>query len=285
MSFVPIMNWLRKISKRLRTTIKYSASNPQSFEESWSFQSNSIRLFSLILIVLILVGVLSVYLFSGPLSGLIGDKEIERSQLEDQNILIEELTEKMNSQEKYIENIRLILSGEVPMNIEGDSIIEMHEVDLDGLKTKVTGAESKLSKEVRNDISTPSGKKASGLTYFGSPIIGVVSQEFDAKNHPGIDVVTTKDKTVKACLGGTVLYSGYTRKDGYILIIGHSGNFISVYKHNKTVLKKMGAKVQLGDPIAIVGNTGENTDGPHLHFELWYNQSPVNPSDYIKFTR
>ena len=154
----------------------------------------------------------------------------------------------------------------------------------DGLKTSFTGAETKLSKEVRNDISTPSGQKAS-LTYFGSPIVGVVSQEFDMKNHPGIDVVTTKDKTIKACLAGTVLYSGYSRKDGYILIIGHSGNFISVYKHNKTVLKKMGAKVQLGDPIAIVGNTGENSDGPHLHFELWYNQIPVNPSDYIKFTR
>lgn len=278
------MNWFRKISKRLRTTIKYSASNPQNFEESWSFQSNSIRLFSLIAIIVILVGGLSVYLFSGPLSGLVGDKKIQRTQLEDQNILIEELTNKVIYQEKYIENIRLILSGEVPMNIEGDSIVEIHEVDLDGLKTSVTGAETKLSKEVRNDISTPSGQKAS-LTYFGSPIVGVVSQEFDMKNHPGIDVVTTKDKTIKACLAGTVLYSGYSRKDGYILIIGHSGNFISVYKHNKTVLKKMGAKVQLGDPIAIVGNTGENSDGPHLHFELWYNQIPVNPSDYIKFTR
>ena len=278
------MNWFRKISKRLRTTIKYSASNPQNFEESWSFQSNSIRLFSLIAIILILVGGLSVYLFSGPLSGLVGDKKIQRTQLEDQNILIEELTNKVIYQEKYIENIRLILSGEVPMNIEGDSIVEIHEVDLDGLKTSFTGAETKLSKEVRNDISTPSGQKAS-LTYFGSPIVGVVSQEFDMKNHPGIDVVTTKDKTIKACLAGTVLYSGYSRKDGYILIIGHSGNFISVYKHNKTVLKKMGAKVQLGDPIAIVGNTGENSDGPHLHFELWYNQTPVNPSDYIKFTR
>ncbi len=279
------MNWFRKISNRLRTTIKYSASNPENFEESWSFQSNSIRLISLILIVFILIGVLSVYLFSGPLSGLVGDKKIERSQLEDQNILIEELSAKLESQEIYIENIRLILSGEVPMQIENDSIVELIEIDLEELKTSVTGVESKLSKEVRNDISTPAGKKNIGITYFGSPIVGVVSQEFDQKNHLGIDVVTSKDKTVKACLGGTVIYSGYTRKDGHILIMSHAGNFMSVYKHNKTVLKKMGTKVQLGDPIAIVGNTGENTDGPHLHFELWYKQTPVNPADYIKFTR
>jgi len=279
------MNWFHKISNRLRTTIKYSASNPENFEESWSFQSNAIRLISLILIVFILVGGLSVYLFSGPLSGIVGDKNIERSQLEDQNILIEELSSKLESQEKYIENIRLILSGEVPMEIENDSIVNLIDIDLDELKTSVTSPESKLSKEVRNDISTPASNKNVGLTYFGSPIIGVVSQAFDQKSHPGIDVVTSKDKTVKACLGGTVIYSGYTRKDGHILIIAHADDFMSVYKHNKMVLKKMGTKVQLGDPIAIVGNTGENTDGPHLHFELWYKQAPVNPADYIKFTR
>ena len=128
------MNWFHKISNRLRTTIKYSASNPENFEESWSFQSNAIRLISLILIVFILVGGLSVYLFSGPLSGIVGEKNIERSQLEDQNILIEELSSKLESQEKYIENIRLILSGEVPMEIENDSIVNLIDIDLDELK-------------------------------------------------------------------------------------------------------------------------------------------------------
>jgi murein DD-endopeptidase MepM/ murein hydrolase activator NlpD len=71
--------------------------------------------------------------------------------------------------------------------------------------------------------------------------------------------------------------------DGYILILDHANGYITVYKHNKKALKKIGEKVKLGDPIAIVGNTGDNTDGPHLHFELWYNQSPVNPTDYMNF--
>jgi murein DD-endopeptidase MepM/ murein hydrolase activator NlpD len=279
------MNWFRKISNRLRTTIKYSASNPKNFEEVWSFQSNTIRLISLIVIIFVLVGILAIYLFSGPFSGMVGEKSIQRTELEDQKLLIEELNSKVEFQEKYIENIRMILSGEVPMNIENDSIVEIHEVNLDKLKTEITASEEKISKEVRNDISTPAGSRDANLTYFGSPITGVISQKFDSKKHPGIDVVASKDTPVKACLGGTVLYSGYTRKDGYILILGHSGEFVSVYKHNKTVLKKMGSKVQLGDPIAIIGNTGENTDGPHLHFELWYNQTPVNPADYIKFTR
>ena len=115
--------------------------------------------------------------------------------------------------------------------------------------------------------------------------MGVVSQKFNSENHFGIDVVTKKNEVVKACLAGTIIYAGYTHKDGYIILIEHKNDVVSVYRHNQRVLKKTGATVKLGDPIAIVGNTGENTDGPHLHFELWQNQVPVNPSDFIRFTR
>ena len=90
---------------------------------------------------------------------------------------------------------------------------------------------------------------------------------------------------MKSCLSGTVIYSGYTRKDGYILIIDHGNDYTSIYKHNRKALKKIGDKVQLGDPIAIVGSTGQNSDGPHLHFELWYKQVPVNPEEYLQFNR
>jgi murein DD-endopeptidase MepM/ murein hydrolase activator NlpD len=98
-------------------------------------------------------------------------------------------------------------------------------------------------------------------------------------------VVTEKNETIKACLSGTVLYAGFTRQDGYIVILDHGNGYSSVYKHARKALKKTGDRVQIGDPVAIVGNTGENTNGPHLHFELWYNQAPVNPEDYITFTR
>ena len=170
------------------------------------------------------------------------------------------------------------------MRIARDTITEIHQIDINKVKENQTKAESQLSKEVRNDIATPKDTESS-IKFFGSPVLGVISQEFKAPNHPGIDIVTNKNETVKACLGGTVIYAGYTRKDGHIIIIAHAGDYLSVYKHNKTLLKKVGQKIQLGDPIAVVGNTGENTDGPHLHFELWYKQSPVNPKTYMQFTR
>jgi murein DD-endopeptidase MepM/ murein hydrolase activator NlpD len=279
------MNWFKRIGKRLQKVVKYSASDPHNFDEIWSFQSTIIRLGSLILIFVFCIGALSAYLFSGIFNPGIENVSIERSKLEDQKVLIEELNDRVRMQENYIENIRMILAGETPMKIKNDSIVDVIAMDPGKIKSKETRAENKLSKEVRGDMSTPSKTGNSTIKFFGSPVVGVISQEFNATNHPGIDVVTTENVTVKACLGGTVIYAGYTRKDGYILIVAHSGDYLSVYKHNKTLLKKVGSKVQLGDPIAIVGNSGENTDGPHLHFELWFKQSPVNPKKYMKFTR
>lgn len=279
------MNWFKKIISRLQKVVKYSASDPHNFDEIWSFQSTIIRLGSLILLIVFLVGGLGAFLFSGFFNPGIENVSIERSKLEDQKVLIEELNERVRIQENYIENIRMILAGEKPMKIKNDSIVDVIEMDPSKIKLKETSAENKLSKEVKSDMSTPAKTGDTNIKFFGSPVVGVISQEFNAANHPGIDVVTTENVTVKACLGGTVIYSGYSRKDGYILIVAHSGDYVSVYKHNKTLLKQMGAKVQLGDPIAIVGNTGENTDGPHLHFELWFKQAPVNPKKYMKFTR
>ena len=213
------------------------------------------------------------------------DSSIERSQLEDQSEQIAELTNKIQYQENYINNIRRILKGEIPVDTPLDSVmISMDDIRLDSIDVKETAAEKKLSDKLRSDMATPTDKNEQ-LVLFASPVIGVVSQKFDKKRHPGIDVVTESDRVVKACLGGTVIYSSYSRKDGYVLIIDHGNGFLSVYKHNKRALKEAGVKVKIGDPIAVVGNTGENSTGPHLHFELWLDQAPVNPKDYISFNR
>ncbi|MBZ0242725.1 MAG: M23 family metallopeptidase, partial [Bacteroidales bacterium] len=70
---------------------------------------------------------------------------------------------------------------------------------------------------------------------------------------------------------------------GYIIGLQHAGNFFSVYKHNAVLLKKEGDFVKAGEAIAIVGDSGELSTGPHLHFELWFNGIPINPDDYLSF--
>jgi murein DD-endopeptidase MepM/ murein hydrolase activator NlpD len=121
-------------------------------------------------------------------------------------------------------------------------------------------------------------------TYFFSPISGYISAAFDPRNeHFGIDVVSKKDEPVKCIADGTVVFSSWTQEAGYVTAIQHQTNLISIYKHNSTLTKEIGNFVSAGEIIAIIGNTGELTSGPHLHFELWYNGSAVNPEEFISF--
>jgi murein DD-endopeptidase MepM/ murein hydrolase activator NlpD len=137
--------------------------------------------------------------------------------------------------------------------------------------------------ERQNKGGTIGGNEES-FDFFFPPVNGTVSQSFNPqKDHFGVDVVTTADEPIKACLDGTVVASGWIPGEGNILIIQHSNDLISVYKHCSVLLKTQGDQILTGDPIGIVGNTGENTSGPHLHFELWKQGSALNPQEFISF--
>ncbi|NJL15385.1 MAG: M23 family metallopeptidase [Microscillaceae bacterium] len=117
-----------------------------------------------------------------------------------------------------------------------------------------------------------------------SPLRGLVSEKFDARTeHYGVDIVAEKDAPIQAIAEGTVLMSTWTEDTGYVLTLQHPGGMVSVYKHCSRLLKKSGDFVKSGEAIAIIGNTGKFTSGPHLHLELWLRGYPQNPEDYIAF--
>lgn len=119
---------------------------------------------------------------------------------------------------------------------------------------------------------------------FYAPIKGMISSKFDIKKeHYGVDVVAPENEAIKASLPGTVILSGWTTETGYTIAIQHENNLISFYKHNSVLLKKIGKKVLAGDVIAIIGNSGELSTGPHLHFELWHKGMAINPEHHILF--
>tara|TARA_B100000780_G_scaffold278921_1_gene254380 strand:+ start:452 stop:1309 length:858 start_codon:yes stop_codon:yes gene_type:complete len=119
---------------------------------------------------------------------------------------------------------------------------------------------------------------------FYAPIKGMISSKFDIKKeHYGVDVVAPENEAIKASLPGTVILSGWTTETGYTIAIQHENNLISFYKHNSVLLKKIGKKVLAGDVIAIIGNSGELSTGPHLHFELWHKGKAINPEHHILF--
>ena len=120
--------------------------------------------------------------------------------------------------------------------------------------------------------------------FFHAPVKGTISEGFNTKDkHYAVDVVTSKDAPVKATADGTVIFSEWTAQTGYVIIIEHTNNLISVYKHNSLLTKEQGELVKAGEVIAAAGNTGELSTGPHLHFELWSDGYPIDPTNFIDF--
>ncbi|MFT3884416.1 MAG: M23 family metallopeptidase [Flavobacteriales bacterium] len=112
----------------------------------------------------------------------------------------------------------------------------------------------------------------------------MVTSTYDRQDgHFGVDIVTKADEAVKACLDGTVVLASWTSDAGYVMQVQHGNDLVSVYKHNAVLLKRAGDRVKAGEAIAIVGNSGELTTGPHLHFELWSHGEPLDPQAYMVF--
>lgn len=128
------------------------------------------------------------------------------------------------------------------------------------------------------------GKENFRSLHFFPPVKGTLTSSFDpSQSHYGVDIVAREDMPIKACLDGTVIDDYWSVESGNVIVIQHDYGLISLYKHNSQVLKKRGNFVRAGDVIAIIGNTGEMSSGPHLHFELWHNKVAIDPEDLIIF--
>jgi len=148
---------------------------------------------------------------------------------------------------------------------------------------------SRIEQEEQYNVTQSAGGPERGTSlaniHFFPPVKGIVSGNFDPRTrHFPTDIVTLSKAVVSSTLDGTVIMTGWTMETGFVIMIQHSHNIVSVYKHNARLLKEMGDRVWAGEAIAIVGDSGElYTSGPHLHFELWHNGEPLDPTQYIFF--
>jgi len=190
-----------------------------------------------------------------------------------------ELIQKIDSLEQGMTQLQIqsqilnqVLSGEIlPKDIPTDVISS----------PSISSNDENLSNYESDFISLTT---FTSTRNFLSPLTGVMSDSFNVqRNHFGVDIVAKHKEVVKSIQQGTVIFSGWTPEGGHTIVVQHPDNFISVYKHNSVLLKKTGTFVQAGSPIALVGNTGELSSGPHLHFELWDKGLAVNPNQYINF--
>ena len=192
----------------------------------------------------------------------------------------------LERQRMYIMNIQDIISG----NVKVDSVHSIDSLTVTRTEELVerTQAEDDFRKQYeeteRYNLTTiDNAPVMSGLIFF-RPTRGMVSSDFDAnKQHYGIDIAANPNESVLATLDGTVILATYTADTGYVIQVQHAQNLVSVYKHCGSLLKKVGDTVKAGEAIALVGNTGEKTTGPHLHFEIWNKGRSLDPTKYIVF--
>ena len=197
---------------------------------------------------------------------------------------VDSLQQLLNRQNHYIMNIQDIFSGKVSTDTVSsiDSLTMIRSEEL----MERTEAEELFRKQYeeseRYNLTTMDNAPLTTGLVFYRPTRGMISSEFDAnKKHFGIDIAASPNESVLAVLDGTVILSTYTAETGYVIQVQHAQNIVSVYKHCGSLLKKVGDTVKAGEAIALVGNTGEKTTGPHLHFELWSKGRALDPSKYI----
>lgn len=202
---------------------------------------------------------------------------------------LDSLENELKYRDQYFTNLSLIITGGVPNNFldRGSDTgifkptIKYTRSSADSVLRKETELSDKIgfSPDIENKVAV----KLERMHFF-TPVRGLVTNSFNPlTNHFGADIVATPNAVVKAMLDGTVTLATWTLETGYVIQIQHDINLISIYKHNAELLKKMGMRVKAGDAIAIVGNSGELTTGPHLHLELWQNGVALNPEEYIVF--
>jgi murein DD-endopeptidase MepM/ murein hydrolase activator NlpD len=200
---------------------------------------------------------------------------------------VDSLTNQVHQKDQYIYNIKQVLTGE---KIDNDSLfLNSDQKPVRKKSESLSAIDSQFRKEFEgSELSylTVGSKYSQELEeqYFYSPLEGIVTTKFSVKaEHYGIDIVSKSNDPIKSVAEGTVIFADWTQESGYVIAIQHRGNFISIYKHNSALLKKVGDFVNSGEVIAIIGNTGEFTSGPHLHFELWLNGNPIDPEEFILF--
>ena len=201
---------------------------------------------------------------------------------------LDSIERELAMRDQYFQNIKRIVNGEQPENYLNDTTAIAGQVDIDFTRS---GNDSILREQVEAEEQfrlsvieqTSNGKNLYEMHFF-TPVQGIITNSFNPlENHYGVDLVAGPNEVVKATLDGTVTLAAWTLEAGYVIQIQHENNLMSVYKHNAELFKSEGLKVNAGDAIAVIGNSGELTTGPHLHFELWHNGVPLDPVKYIVF--
>jgi len=281
----------KPLFQRLKNKYRLIIYNDDTFEEIWYMRLSRLNVLAVFgtgaIILITLVSLLIAYT---PIREFIpGYPEGDMRRTMVQNYAkLDSLEKELQLRGQYIDNIATIMAGGVPKDQAvsqdtaiQDASVQFEKSESDSILRKQIEQEEKYTLAV--NYEEPAGRDLSQIHFF-SPVKGLVTNSYNAReNHFGTDIVAGDNNVVVSALEGTVTMANWTLKTGWVIQIQHENNLLTVYKHNAELLKEVGDHVEAGEAVAIIGNSGELTSGPHLHFELWRNGSPLDPEKYIVF--
>lgn len=280
----------KKLQKKLLHRYRLVVLNEDTFEERFAVKLTRLNVFflssSAAIILITLTALLIVFT---PLREYIPGYSSSALQKQALNLSYktDSLVKAIHMNEVYIKSIKSVLRGEVSLvEINKDSIFKAAQLDTDIFELTPSAADSILREKVSNEDKYNLFETATSVKdfLFFPPVNGSISAEFNStEKHFAVDIVTPVNTPIKSILDGRVIFTSWTSEAGYVIIVDHGDELISVYKHNSSLTKSQGEIVKSREVIAISGGSGELSTGPHLHFEIWSNGVPLNPANFIDF--
>lgn len=279
----------QKLITKLRNKYRLVILNDDTFEEKVSLKLSRLNVFLMVGFTAIFLVAATIFIiaFTSLREYIPGYSSTElKKKAYKLTLVTDSLETQLSQNQTYLVNLQRIMNGKPPLNLSDTTLQD--SLENVGLQKGVSPQDSALRQYVEQEerfaLPVENKRATDGSISFFTPVKGLIVNPYNLKDaHYGVDVVADAREIIKSCQEGVVIFSEWTVETGNVLVIQHSNDFISVYKHNSALLKKQGELVKAGEPIAIIGNTGEFTTGPHLHFELWFNGNPVNPTNYISF--
>ncbi len=281
----------KKFKQKLIDKYRLVVLNEDTFEEKLSFKLNRLNvfIFGSVFSIVLIIGTIFLIAFT-PLKEYIPGYSSTKLKKEATQLVYktDSLEQVLKVNNQYLQNLRQLLTGKISeVKFNKDSAMQaIKKLNKDSLNLEPSENDLNFRKEVESEdrysLFNPA-KKTSEVVFF-APLTGTITDRFNLESkHFAIDIAVATGTPVKAVADGTVIFAGWTSNTGNVIILQHAAGFISVYKHNSVLHKQEGDMVKSGEVIAASGNTGEFSTGAHLHFELWNDEIPVNPENYIDF--
>ncbi|MDC0034432.1 M23 family metallopeptidase [Flavobacteriaceae bacterium] len=263
--------------------------NEKTLEKRKLFSSSSINLAaSSLFAFLLLLSTSFILIYITPLKEYFrGYTSIElRENAVENSMKLDSLESLYISQSKYIKSLKDLLSGNISFEDldQNTENTESNSLELEIVKTNLDDSllRALVDEEDKYNAFDLQGERFTTVLF--PPVKGGLSSGFDYESkHYGVDIAMPENSPVHSISEGIVVFAEWTSETGFVIILEHLNGLTSIYKHNSSIIKTQGDRIETGEIIAFTGNTGSLTTGPHLHFELWYRGEPVDPESYIEF--